>query len=498
MAKNTPIHIVIVGAGFSGAMVATHLLTMLRAAGNQSHAHKITLINRPSVAGKSEPPETQGLAGGLARGLAYGTQSDAHLLNVPAGRMSAFPDQPDDFLDFLHRANIVADGGSFVARKHYGEYLRHTLDTAVTRKRPQDTFATRHAEVVGLTLLKTAAEQGVTLTFTSGETLHADFVVLALGNFIPANLSVLPTWLNTSPQYVRDPWAPQALSSVDLTRPVLCIGTGLTMLDVALALDQRTSQENAAQEDTTKEETTLRIHALSRHGLLPQPHRDHTHAPTFAHAPAALRDTSHAATHASAHAYLRAVREEIARLAPSGIDWRDVIASLRPITAMLWQRLPVHERQRFLRHLRAVWDVHRHRAAPQIAKYIDSLAVSGKLLSNAARILSFEKSASDIVVRYRLRGEDNIRTLWVGSVINCTGPSSDITAEPLMQQLARDGLITRDPLGLGIDVGADLRVQERIFYVGPLLKARDWEATAVPELREYAAQCAAEIIATMN
>lgn len=58
----------IVGAGFSGAATAIQLLRMVKA------SLRVVLINE-SVR--------------VARGLAYGTHSNAHVLNVPAGRTQA-------------------------------------------------------------------------------------------------------------------------------------------------------------------------------------------------------------------------------------------------------------------------------------------------------------------------------------------------------------------------------------------------------------------------
>lgn len=61
---------VIVGAGFSDTMVTVHLAeiaTQLR----------VLLVNGN---------------GAFAREVTYGTYSKQHLLNVPAGKMSAFPD----------------------------------------------------------------------------------------------------------------------------------------------------------------------------------------------------------------------------------------------------------------------------------------------------------------------------------------------------------------------------------------------------------------------
>ncbi len=73
--------IVIVGGGFSGTMVAVHLARLARAS-----SLRIVLCERGSR---------------IARGLAYGTQCKHHLLNVPAAMMSALPDEPAHFLNWL-------------------------------------------------------------------------------------------------------------------------------------------------------------------------------------------------------------------------------------------------------------------------------------------------------------------------------------------------------------------------------------------------------------
>ncbi len=69
--------------------------------------------------------------------------------------------------------------------------------------------------------------------------------------------------------------------------------------------------------------------------------------------------------------------------------------------------------------------------------------------------------------------------------------------DPLVKSLLGSGLIRPDAQALGIDVAPDGRViaaggqpVEGLYYLGPWLRARDWEATAVPELRAHAAQLA--------
>src|SRR5436305_11789825 len=105
-----PRTVVIIGAGFSGAVTAAHLLR--RGIGRPLG---VVTINR---------------SGRLARGVAYGTNSPGHVLNVPAGRMSAFPDDEDSFLRFARRIDPDVAGGTFVPRRLYGEYLEFLLHDA--------------------------------------------------------------------------------------------------------------------------------------------------------------------------------------------------------------------------------------------------------------------------------------------------------------------------------------------------------------------------------
>ena len=46
----------------------------------------------------------------------------------------------------------------------------------------------------------------------------------------------------------------------------------------------------------------------------------------------------------------------------------------------------MREQRRFVRHLQAHWDTHRHRLPPQLAARIASLRQSGRLHVNAGRI----------------------------------------------------------------------------------------------------------------
>jgi uncharacterized NAD(P)/FAD-binding protein YdhS len=451
--------IVIVGAGFCGAVVAAQLL------GRCTGRVRILLVNKQ---------------GRMARGLAYGTRSEQHVLNVPAGRMSAFPHADDDFLRFAQRQDAAITEGSFVSRQLYGEYLEHVVERAVAAAAPGVTLERVVDQVCDVAMTPDGSRALV--TFERGARVLADHVVLALGNYAPAQPRLAGDFA-ASERYVGDPWRMGALDAVPRDQPVLLIGTGLTMLDIALELRSRGR--------------TAPMIAISRRGLLPEAHRGTPHPPEPIVAPPGMVDGP-----ATALAYLRAVRGHVRALAASGVDWRDVLVALRPLTPLLWQRLDERERGRFLRHLRPYWEVHRHRAAPRPAALLERMGKDGELQVIAGRLVAIDSADGGLAVRLRRRGAHDHERMTCGAVVNCTGPCTDVRNldEPLMNALRWHRLIRADRHGLGVDVGADGALIDArggassvFFAVGPLLRGRDWEATAVPELRTHAAQVATRL-----
>jgi len=263
---------------------------------------------------------------------------------------------------------------------------------------------------------------------------------------------------------------------------VLLLGNGLTMVDIALALEARSHRGPMI--------------ALSRRGLLPQPHRTGGAPPIGITLPDELLAGPPHLPH-----WLRVIRAQCHTLAGQGIDWRETLASLRNATPVLWQRLDDRQRAQFLRHLQTHWDVHRHRLAPALNDRLQALLQQGRLRVHAGRLLALrpvddgQDDFNGLDAVYRPRGGGEPVTLRVAHVINCTGPSTDLkrAREPLMQSLLARGLAMPDPLGLGLAVaddyalqGADGRASSVLRYIGPFLRARYWECTAVPELRRHA------------
>src|ERR1700679_1182729 len=98
--------IAIIGGGASGALTACHLV-------RQEGRPRVILIDqRPDF--------------GL--GLAYSSPSLRQLLNVPAGKISALPDQPNHFLNWLRKNHDpAATEKTFAPRAVFGRYIQSLL-----------------------------------------------------------------------------------------------------------------------------------------------------------------------------------------------------------------------------------------------------------------------------------------------------------------------------------------------------------------------------------
>lgn len=443
--------ILIVGAGFSGVACAIQLL---RRAG--PHPLRILLLNR---------------GGKLARGMAYGTQSPQHLLNVVAANMSVLPDDPDHFLRYASARDSRVTEASFVARSVYGDYLEWALEQAQAQ-------APRHAtlDCVGgsVEALQAAPGGGLAATLEDGRRIEASHVLLAFGHFPAPPPALAQGALSDCVRYAADPWHPGLLSTIDVHEEVLLLGTGLTAVDIALQLLRR----HPAQ----------RVHALSRHGLLPQPYA----APSARLAASTLLHEELPTARATMRAFLR----ELDRFEAAGHDWRDALAALRGQTASIWQGWPLRERRRFLRHLRPYWEVHRHQLPPTVQQELAAAMTRGVLRVTAGRIQGIRNEAELAVLVVQPRGQTSTIDVRAARIINCTGScaSPRRASAPLVRQLLADGMMQADALGLGVDVDANCAVLSAgaqptpgLYYIGPWLKAGYWEATAVPELRQFAA-----------
>jgi uncharacterized NAD(P)/FAD-binding protein YdhS len=432
---------VIIGGGYSGTMIAAELA-------------------RRGV--RSTVVEAGGRDG---RGTAYSTPEEAHLLNVIAGRMGAWADKPGDFAEAVAAEGYQPD--DFVSRRRYGEYLRGILDEAV---------ANGKATILnGEAISAERIADGWTVCLGDGSRIQGKALVLAQGNFAPEP----PSFARDLPNrlFVNDPWSDEGRAKISAAAAaggdILIVGTGLTMVDVVLSLDEAGHRG--------------RIVALSRRGLAPRAHGDH-HA-----APINLDEVPRG----SVRQMLRWLRRQSAKL-----GWRAVLDALRPHNQQLWQALGQEERRRFLRHARPWWDVHRHRIAPEVAGRIGRLVQDGRLEIVAGRIADMREENGGLGVEIRRRGRPTpgpslSREGRYALAVNCTGPLGSISSvrDPLLSGLLEQGLARPDALDLGLEVDERSRIEgaERAWALGPLTKGKWWEITAVPDIRGQLAAVADDI-----
>jgi uncharacterized NAD(P)/FAD-binding protein YdhS len=248
----------------------------------------------------------------------------------------------------------------------------------------------------------------------------------------------------------------------------LLVGTGLTMVDAVLSLDEARHQG--------------RITAVSRRGLAPRAHADHGVAPVT------LEDVPQGS-----------VRGLWRWLLTRGaaVGWRAAVDSLRPHSHALWQALSGDEQKRFMRHARPWWDVHRHRIAPEVAGRIKRLVQLGRLEILAGRVADMWVKDGKLDVAIRRRGKRDADDHKFVLAVNCTGPLGAMsqTRDPLLKSLLDAGLAMPDALDLGLEVDQRSRLAgaDRAWALGPLTKGRYWEIVAVPDIREQVAQVANDI-----
>ena len=439
--------IAIVGGGFSGSLTAFHLV-------QEGVDARVIVI---------DPAPRLGL------GLAYSTPSSRHLLNVPAGKISALPKKPNHFVEWLKAHSDEAfSAEDFVPRAVFGKYVQSLL------------ARTRGIEHVRSTAVgcRVVGEKAI-LRLEHGEELAADAVVLATGNFPSATLPGVSERARAAGTYSDLPWEASTYAKLTPDATVALIGSGLTAVDVLLRLRELGHCGP--------------VKMVSRTGVLPRRHERYQR----------LSRPAIEKKHPKRASELLALVHSAIR---SGSPWRAVIDSLREVTNELWLSLPLHEQKRFRRHLQRRWDVVRHRMAPGVADCIATELAAGSLQVIAGRVLAIDGDESGATVTIRAahgsegKNERMLdQRLPAARVINCTGPNMNYTqlGSPLLDSLFSQGLISAGPHGSGLWSNREgaLRKEDGLFSnilfnIGPGRQGVLLESIAVPELREQAADLA--------
>ena len=448
--------VTIVGGGFAGTALAVQLAR--QGLTEQADIHLI------------EPRPVPG------PGLAYTARRPEYLLNVRPGSLSIYPNQPGHFAAWLRQQPEAATAvPEFAARATYGRYLHEALSAVLAQ--PGRAGVQWHNATALAAPLQADGRHAVQLD--NGQQISSGYMVLALGNFPPPPPAGPDHRYLHHPGYHADAWATGNLRRIGPQESVVLIGSGLTAVDVLLALRQDGHQAPVA--------------VVSRHGRWPT-----AHGPAGAHYPSFYPEL---AAETTVYGVLKIVHRHLRTAAQVGHDWRPVLDSLRPDLGRIWAAWPLAEQSWFLRHLAGWWATARHRSPPQNAEAVDALTAAGLVELHRGIVPEIVPAGDLLQVRVRpVAGPD----FWLPAahVINCTGPLLDYGRidTPLVTSLRQSGHLTPDPLGLGILTdphGALLDpndvISPALFTLGASRRPAFFESTAVPELRQQAADLAAEL-----
>ena len=169
--------------------------------------------------------------------------------------MSAFADEPDHFVRWLEgleperraEAGERTIAGTFVRRSVFGAYVQELLREAISAPGRCRQPLPRHRRGDG--------DPPRQRRLPAGDRQRPRLPDRRRGPGA-GQRAVEPK--DSRPGYVANPWSPAATAPLEPGRPVVVLGTGLTMVDVCLALAEQGFDGP--------------IHAISRRGLLPLGH----------------------------------------------------------------------------------------------------------------------------------------------------------------------------------------------------------------------------------
>lgn len=454
--------VAIVGGGLTGAAVALHL----RNSWQQDPSSLDIVVYEPRAE--------------IGRGLAYDTRDTSHRVNVPAGKMSIDPSDELAFERWFHETGearadpgaLAEDGRHYPRREAFGRYvyaqlLPHLRGGRIHHRR-------QRVESIGF-------ERGhYTLLSTDGSLNRADMLVIATSH-PPPGVPALLARLTGDGRFIADPTRPDALAGIGSSDRVLIVGSGLTAADVIASLDA--SGHSGP------------ITVFSRRGLRSRGHARDTLEPRgdFVSFPAS-----------TASALIRRVRAEVRTAHAAGIGWQAVFDALRAQGGAIWRALPLVERQRFVRHVRPFWDVHRFRVAPQIKAVSDRLKREGRLRFLAASLAEVDHAGPHhpIAVSLRLRRGGGILEDDYDAIILTTGPAhrSILAQQACLKSLNDLGLLRLDDTGLGLACGDNARALDLwgapvpgLYVAGPLARGTFGELMGLPQVNEHAVLVASEV-----
>lgn len=444
-------NIVIVGAGLSGIVSAFTILKKGLPENSQ-----ILLIEKNPIQ--------------LGTGVAYKDEFRTQPLNVRANRMSLYMDEPNHFCEWLLLRKDLYQGTwndfspmAFVPRSIYGEYLREEF-TKWKQK-----FGERLKIILEEVLAIERTQQKWVLQLSEEKRIEAENVILAIGNFPPADLPVISKRARASVNYHPYPWKTGITTNVPQHEKIGFIGMGLTTIDHLITLFHQNHQGE--------------ILTFSRNGLLPL---EHVMPQTFY-----LGEDEVMMNCKTPLSFLKYLRKKVKE--NEEIHWSNILDAFRPFTNKVWKNWSTEDKSYFIRTIRPYWEIHRHRIPTYSKSIIEKLKSTNQLHQFAGKLESVDLDENEkFVIRLKDKITKKIKEEKVDVLVNCTGPETNFRKfnSALVRQMLDTGLIHLEPLGMGIQTNEEGIIldqngnpQNGIWAIGPLRKGTLWESVALNEIR---------------
>ncbi|MBO0662545.1 FAD/NAD(P)-binding protein [Jiella flava] len=453
--KDAPLRLVVIGGGFTGATLVVHAIAATR------RALAVTVI---------EP------AAEVGRGTAYGTDDQAHRINVPSDIMTIRKDNPGEATSWCLARGILPDpesddgtGQYYIPRRVYGSFIIDVLRQTVADAGPRVRY--RHVEDAATRVVR--ADGSWQVTTAGGETVPADLVAFCFGHAAPAAPCAISDTVARQEKFVANPWAKDAFAAIEADDDVLIVGTGLTMADVVMSL--RTTGRDGP------------ITAISRRALLPRPQG------LFLSKIGRTIDLFGGENPPRTALGLLRLMRRLVRESDPELGWQPIVDQLRAVLPDVWNGLPIREQRQVLRRLLPYWDVHRFRIAPTISAALDRERESGRLAIAKAGLAALSFKAEDGRFTATLKaGGGMIEQHQFDAVVLCTGPDRNLANHALVSALLADGVAALDGLGLGLAVDRSSRILDMagqptkgLFAFGPITRPSFGEMTGAPDIAAH-------------
>ncbi|MFC4075959.1 FAD/NAD(P)-binding protein [Salinithrix halophila] len=390
-------------------------------------------------------------------GLAYQKDYPILRLNRSSQSMSAIVENPSHFWSW-YQDHILSrthgKGEEFLPRSVFGQYLQEVFhQTMQLANREPLQAKIEYNEIVDVNKINRKIE----LITQSGESSLFDFVVLCTGH----NPSRDPYQLKGTPRYNHQPYPlHETLESIRPDEEIGMIGSSLTAVDTALALQERKHQG--------------RIRMFSRQGLLPSVRIKHAqpHQLRFL-----KREVVYQLVEKKGHVLLKELlrllkqefnslegsremllsqktngstamerlRQELSQ-SDTRVPWQSILTATNDIIEEMWHHLNAYDKRMFMERFHRYFMTIRNPMPIVNAERIYEMLRSGQLIVHKG-LKSIRYWEGSFQVSLSEKSTLPITSDWI---INATGPAQYIVekqASRLVQTLLAKGFAVKDPFG---------------------------------------------------